>query len=227
MNDIPLVKDNGINAINTSLIAAKKSLQLIYGILDNVNKTFKDINKEIDAIDAKFADYLLKDDVVNSITDGDMRPVTSNAVAQIAPVDTVASGNLHSVTSNAVFNKLNGIGAVVNLSFPYTTFTAGTHYGQLNCNELLNEGVWLCTGYLLCGSMWFQGDINCTKDNVLCSTYARVLSQNDCRQEITFVVNIPKNMTSRLGFYLQNSNTGIISSDVGYWGITCVKLANV
>lgn len=81
MNDIPLVKDNGINAINTSLIAAKKSLQLIYSILDNVNKTFKDINKEIDAIDAKFADYLLKDDVVNSITDGDMRPVTSNAVA--------------------------------------------------------------------------------------------------------------------------------------------------
>ena len=129
MNDIPLVKDNGINAINTSLIAAKKSLQLVYTTLDNVNKTFKDINKEIDAIDAKFADYLLKDDIVNSITDGDMRPVTSNAVAQIAPVDTVASGNMHAVTSNGVYNALQNLGSIVSRTV-CTPYGASTKFNQ-------------------------------------------------------------------------------------------------
>jgi hypothetical protein len=182
----------------------------------------KDLQRQINIINQQIASFNSEFSAINT----HLNTIDTN-ILNLQPVDTVASGNMQAVTSNAVFDKLNGMGTVVLLSFPYTTFTAGTHYGQLNCNELLNEGVWLCTGYLLCGAMWFQGDIYCTKDNIACSTSARVFSPNDCRQEITFVVNIPKNMTSRLGFYVQNSNTGTISGDVGYWGITCVRIANV
>lgn len=53
------------------------------------------------------ADFLKGVTPVDAITENDLHPVTSNAVAQSClPVDTVASGNRHSVSSNAVATAL-------------------------------------------------------------------------------------------------------------------------
>lgn len=72
MNDVPLVKDNKINDINTSIIAIKKQL--------------KQLNEAVGLIDIpdmpNLSLYIKKSDVVNTVTSGDMHPVTSNAVAR-------------------------------------------------------------------------------------------------------------------------------------------------
>ena len=89
MNDVPLVKDNNINSINTSLIAVKKQL--------------KQLTEAVGLIDVPdlpdLSPYVKKADVVDVVESGNMNPVTSNAVV---PVDEVALNNMHSVTSNAV-----------------------------------------------------------------------------------------------------------------------------
>ena len=93
MNDVPLVKDNNVNDINTSIIAIKKQL--------------KQLNEALGLIDVPNAPdlspYVRKDEVVDIVESGNMNPVTSNAVV---PVDEVTSGNMHSVTSNAVAERL-------------------------------------------------------------------------------------------------------------------------
>lgn len=71
MNDVPLVKDNKINDINTSIIAIKKQL--------------KQLNEVVGLIDIPdmpdLSPYIKKSDVVDTVTSGDMHPITSNAVA--------------------------------------------------------------------------------------------------------------------------------------------------
>ena len=71
MNDVPLIKTNSINDINTSLIAIKKQL--------------KQINEAVGLIDIPNAPdlspYVKKTDVVDSVESGNLNPVTSNAVA--------------------------------------------------------------------------------------------------------------------------------------------------
>lgn len=72
MNDVPLVKDNKINDINTSIIAIKKQL--------------KQLNEAVGLIDIPdmpdLSPYIKKSDIVDAVTSGDMHPVTSNAVAR-------------------------------------------------------------------------------------------------------------------------------------------------
>jgi len=72
MNDVPLVKDNKINDINTSIIAIKKQL--------------KQLNEAVGLIDIPdmpdLSPYIKKSDVVDAVASGNMNPVTSNAVAQ-------------------------------------------------------------------------------------------------------------------------------------------------
>lgn len=92
MNDVPLIKTNSINDINTSLIAIKKQ--------------FKQLNEALGLVDIPDVDtsvFVKKSDVVDVVESGNMNPVTSNAVV---PVDEVTSGNMHSVTSNAVSEEL-------------------------------------------------------------------------------------------------------------------------
>lgn len=95
MNDVPLVKDNNINSINTSLIAIKKQL--------------KQLTEAIGLIDVPDVDtsvFVKKSEVVDAVESGNMNPVTSNAVV---PVDEVALNNIHSVTSNAVATSCVGV----------------------------------------------------------------------------------------------------------------------
>ena len=91
MNDVPLVNTNNIHDINTSIIAIKKQL--------------KQLNEAVGLIDMPTIDtsvFVKKSEVVDVVEEGNMSPVTSNAVV---PVDEVTSGNMHSVTSNAVANN--------------------------------------------------------------------------------------------------------------------------
>ena len=88
MNDVPLVKDNNINSINTSLIAVKKQL-----------KQLTEAVGLIDVPDVDTSVFVKKSEVVDVVEAGNMNPVTSNAVV---PVDEVTLGNMHSVASDAV-----------------------------------------------------------------------------------------------------------------------------
>lgn len=93
MNDVPLVKANNIHDINTSIIAIKKQL--------------KQLNEAVGLIDLPTIDtsiFVKKSEVVDVVEEGNMNPVTSNAVV---PVDEVTSGNMHSVSSNAVSKALS------------------------------------------------------------------------------------------------------------------------
>ena len=93
MNDVPLVKANNIHDINTSIIAIKKQL--------------KQLNEAVGLIDMPTIDtsiFVKKSEVVDVVEEGNMNPVTSNAVV---PVDEVTSGNMQSVSSNAVSKALS------------------------------------------------------------------------------------------------------------------------
>ena len=93
MNSIPLAKTNNINDINTSIIAIKKQLKELEEALGLIDGNIPDVSP-----------FVKKSDIVDTVTSGNMNPVTSNAVANYT-VDTVASGNMHSVSSNAVAEK--------------------------------------------------------------------------------------------------------------------------
>lgn len=70
MNDVPLVKANNIHDINTSIIAIKKQL--------------KQLNEAVGLIDMPTIDtsiFVKKSEVVDVVEEGNMNPVTSNAVA--------------------------------------------------------------------------------------------------------------------------------------------------
>lgn len=113
MNEVPLVKDNEINSINTSIIAIKKQLNQISELLGLIDIP--------DAPD--LSPYVKKADVADVIEADNMNPVTSNAVAvsNAMPVNEVTSGNMHSVTSGAVYSALNTIET-------YTSITGLTLY---------------------------------------------------------------------------------------------------
>lgn len=95
--------------VNTSIVALKREAFSLENLIAQAAQTLQDINKRLSELEGKQGDYVKKNDVVDSITSGNMNPVTSNAVANsnAMPVDTVSSGNMHSVTSNAVANLLN------------------------------------------------------------------------------------------------------------------------
>jgi hypothetical protein len=90
--------------VNTSIVALKREAFSLENLIAQAAQTLQDINKRLSELEGKQGDYVKKNDVVDSITSGNMNPVTSNAVAtsNAMPVNSVTSGNLHSVTSNAV-----------------------------------------------------------------------------------------------------------------------------
>ena len=82
MNSIPLVRNNSVNDINTSLIALRK-------VLRELTETTSDVNKKIEK-------YVLKSDVVNVVESGNDNPVTSGAVYDKV-TDTINSLDVSSV----------------------------------------------------------------------------------------------------------------------------------
>ena len=90
--------------VNTSIVALKREAFSLENLIAQAAQTLQDINKRLSELEGKQGDYVKKNDVVDSITSGNMNPVTSNAVAtsNAMPVNSVTSGNMHSVTSNAV-----------------------------------------------------------------------------------------------------------------------------
>jgi len=88
-------------------------------VVANKNLVFKGTLEEWEALTTAekktYDEALITNDmdtgeVVNGVTDGDMRAVTSNAVydaiTDLTPVDTVTDGNMKAVTSNAVYDYL-------------------------------------------------------------------------------------------------------------------------
>ena len=71
MNDVPLVKDNNINSINTSLIAVKKQL-----------KQLTEAVGLIDVPDIDTSVFVKKSEVVDVVAADNMHSVSSNAVAE-------------------------------------------------------------------------------------------------------------------------------------------------
>lgn len=127
MNDVPLVKANNIHDINTSIIAIKKQL--------------KQLNEAVGLIDMPTIDtsiFVKKSEVVDVIEEGNMNPVTSNAVV---PVDEVTSGNIHSVTSNAVYNAIVN-NKIKKMDFQKTeNTTTGYNMITFNVGDLRNKNV--------------------------------------------------------------------------------------
>lgn len=83
MNDVPLVKDNKINDINTSIIAIKKQL--------------KQINEAVGLIDLPTIDtseFVRKSDIVDVVAIDNMHPVSSDGVARALSYSTeeIATG---------------------------------------------------------------------------------------------------------------------------------------
>lgn len=68
MNDVPLVKTNSINDINTSVLALKRRLMQLERDIKNIS--FSD-------------DVLLRSDLVDTVEEGVEEPVTSNAVYNV------------------------------------------------------------------------------------------------------------------------------------------------
>lgn len=107
MNDVPLVKDNKINDINTSIIAIKKQL--------------KQINETVGLIDISDAPdlspYVKKSDIVDVVASGNMNPVTSNAVAEkFEVVDITSQVSFKSALSSTGRMKIYRCGKMVTIS---------------------------------------------------------------------------------------------------------------
>ena len=104
------------------------------------------------------ADYVLNQlRPVDSVTDGNMKPVTSNAVydalSSITPVDSVTDGNSHPVTSNAVYDAITPLTPVNSVTqndlHPVTSnavasyIKSGNQANSINdCNLATTNGIW-------------------------------------------------------------------------------------
>lgn len=87
MNDIPLVRTNNIDDINTSLIAVKKTI----GEKGDIREVNVDVSVHTDAVD--------------EVTLGEMSPVTSNAVSVALSAEV---SNRNSAIANAIGNLVAG-----------------------------------------------------------------------------------------------------------------------
>ena len=118
MNDVPLVKDNNINSINTSIIAIKKQLRQIVEAVGLI-----DIPDMPD-----LSPFVRKDEVVDTVQSGNNNPVTSNAVAD----NTVPSR----IYTDVDLNTLTDFGAYkVSFSDPAQATTT-LHYPSANFGTL-------------------------------------------------------------------------------------------
>lgn len=94
---IPLVRNNSVDDINTSIIAIKKELG------KGGSGDMGDVNVNVD----------VKYEVTDTVEDGNSLPVTSQGVYDyvkgqgFTPVDKVAINNMKAVTSNAVAKSLS------------------------------------------------------------------------------------------------------------------------
>ena len=94
---IPLVRNNSVDDINTSIIAIKKELG------KGGSGDMGDVNVNVD----------VKYEVTDTVEDGNSLPVTSQGVYDyvegqgFTPVDEVAINNMKAVTSNAVAESLS------------------------------------------------------------------------------------------------------------------------
>ena len=90
MNDIPLVRTNNVDDINTSLIAVKKTI--------SEKGDIREVN----------VDVSVHTDAVDEVTFGEMSPVTSNAVSVALSAE---SNNRNSAIANAIGNlDANSVG---------------------------------------------------------------------------------------------------------------------
>ena len=104
MNDVPLVKDNNINSINTSIIAIKKQLRQIVEAVGLI-----DIPDMPD-----LSPFVRKDEVVDTVQSGNNNPVTSNAVDNLnstqfryyTGVDVLATAESQPIADKVYFMRI-------------------------------------------------------------------------------------------------------------------------
>ena len=111
MNDIPLVRTNNVDDINTSLIAVKKTI----GEKGDIREVNVDVSVHTDAVD--------------EVTPGEMSPVTSNAVSVALSAESI---NRNSAIANAMSNVKYLI--PIRTTFATTNYTDYVYYKQLGNN---------------------------------------------------------------------------------------------
>lgn len=165
---------------------------------------------------------VLTSDVTDSITNGDMNPVTSNAVydaiTDLTPVDAVTNGNMKPVTSNAVYDAIAPIGTQV-AGYFYGGFNAP---GQHNTNLTLTEGTWLVIMTLLTGQ-WLSGDMYMTAGGIKVSGYIRESGSFDKNAALDAIVTVGAGATKVIGMY-QANGAADVNGDANYWYVNAYRL---
>ena len=127
MANIPLVDNNDKNSINTSVIAIKKEIEQIEGLLQNARNKLKSLSDN---------DFLYRSDLTDTVESGNKNPVTSNGVAgAIASVETDVSGKVDKSKSVSVgttnqTTSINNDGDILKLEYQHNS-SGGTNRIQL------------------------------------------------------------------------------------------------
>lgn len=108
---IPLVRNNTKDAINTSIIAIKKNLERINTLLGLVDSSEPDLSG-----------FATKQELEDAVTE--INNTIDEVETSLQPVDTVTSGNMRPVTSNAVNSALS-------VKLPVLLFNQGNKTGNM------------------------------------------------------------------------------------------------
>ncbi len=153
------------------------------------------------------------------VTEGDLRPVTSDAVAQYKS-DSVASGDMRPVTSDAVAGKFAGIGTIISGSLKNVTVPAGGS-AVIGSITLPGKGLYVavCSGWVTgtVGLFWSSGlDVYTSANTRLIGTSAFIRNTSS------------SSITANLSMYNWNA-TSFDTSSISTINISvrAMKLANL
>lgn len=112
--NIPLVRNNTKDAINTSIIAIKKNLERINSLLGLADSSEPDLSG-----------LATKQELEDAVTE--INNTIDEVETSLQPVNAVTNGDMHSVTSNAVAGALSGVKYLIPIRATFAT-TNSTDY---------------------------------------------------------------------------------------------------
>ena len=133
-------------------------------INEDYKKTFVGTKAQWDALSASdkkkyvianITDDITDSDTIDSVVDGNMKPITSNAVYDY-PIDSISDGQHRPPTSNAVFDALSTLTGKVTFSEilnystgnSYIALTKGSSWQNFYKKDNLSTGWYLCSAML-------------------------------------------------------------------------------
>ena len=141
MNQVPLVKGNTPQEVNTSIIALKKALENVLQTSgEDLQKFVNEINEQIEALN----EHLIDLQPVDSVSNGNMKPVTSNAVYDALPFKyerSIPSANT-SVSNPNRYIRISNIKTNNSSATDAITFLISTRYNRY----LLSINPWYTRG---------------------------------------------------------------------------------